>query len=133
MIVQAEKCVIMVRDREADELVARAPAFGMTDLEVKAYRVETERGISGEVFMSGKASILHDAADDPRALVEHLPGLRIRNGVTVPLVVEKRDDENRIVEQQRIGVLHCFNKRYGGSSLKKTCACWNACRATRLP
>jgi PAS domain S-box-containing protein len=113
MIVQAEKCVIMVRDREADELVARAPAFGMTDLEVKSYRVEAERGISGEVYMSGKASILHDAAEDPRALVEHLPGLRIRNGVTVPLVVEKRDDENRLVEQVRIGVLHCFNKRYG--------------------
>ena len=113
MIVQAEKCVIMVRDREADELVARAPAFGMTDLEVKSYRVETERGISGEVFVSGKASILHNAAEDPRAQVEHLPGLRIRNGVTVPLVVEKRDDENRLVEQKRIGVLHCFNKRYG--------------------
>ncbi len=113
MIVQAEKCVIMVRDREADELVARAPAFGMTDLEVKSYRVEADRGVSGEVFTSGKASILHHAAEDERALVEHLPGLRIRNGVSVPLVVEKRDDENRLVEQRRIGVLHCFNKRYG--------------------
>ncbi len=119
MIVQAEKCVIMVRDREADELVARAPAFGMTDLEVKSYRIEAERGISGEVFMSGKASILQDASDDPRALVEHLPGLRIRNGVTVPLVVERRDDENHIVEQMRIGVLHCFNKRYGGAFIEE--------------
>src|SRR5205085_915336 len=27
MIVQAEKCVIMVRDRETGELIARAPAF----------------------------------------------------------------------------------------------------------
>ncbi len=119
MIVQAEKCVIMVRDREADELVARAPAFGMTDLEVKSYRIESHRGISGEVFTSGKASILENSGEDPRALMEHLPGLRIRNGVTVPLVVERRDDENHITEQQRIGVLHCFNKRYGGAFIEE--------------
>ena len=91
----------------------------MTDLEVKSYRVEAERGISGEVYMSGKASILQDAAEDPRALAEHLPGLRIRNGVSVPLVVEKRDDDNRLVEQLRIGVLHCFNKRYGAEFIEE--------------
>jgi two-component system phosphate regulon sensor histidine kinase PhoR len=36
----------------------------------------------------------------------------VRNGVTVPLVIEKRDDENRITDRQTIGVLHAFNKRH---------------------
>src|SRR5881397_730170 len=39
MIVQAEKCVIMVRDRETGDLVARSPAWGMTDADVKLFRV----------------------------------------------------------------------------------------------
>ena len=42
MIVQAEKCVIMVRDRENEDLYARIPAFGMTEEQVKAYRVPTD-------------------------------------------------------------------------------------------
>lgn len=115
MIVQAEKCVIMVLDREADELVARAPAFGMTDLEVKSYRVESGRGISGQVYSTGQPYILTNASEDTRAVAERLPALRIRNGITVPLIVETRDDDNRLVEQVRIGVLHCFNKRYNAA------------------
>ena len=38
----------------------------------------------------------------------------MRNGVTVPLQIEKRDDQNHVVDRMTIGVLHCFNKRYGG-------------------
>ncbi len=114
MIVQAEKCVILVRDRETGDLYARSPAFGMTDEEVKSYRVRADTGVSGEVFRSGSPAIFTDATNDPRALEEKLPALRVRNGVTVPLMVEKRDDENRVVDRVNIGVLHCLNKRYGG-------------------
>jgi two-component system phosphate regulon sensor histidine kinase PhoR len=31
----------------------------------------------------------------------------------VPLVIEKRDEENRVIERTKIGVLHAFNKRHG--------------------
>lgn len=114
MIVQAEKCVIMVRDRESGDLFARSPAFGMTDEEVRAFRVNTENGVSGEVYRNGQALIVLDTTVDERALAEKLPELRVRNGVTVPLLIEKRDDESRVVDRITIGVLHCFNKRYGG-------------------
>ena len=114
MIVQAEKCLIMVRDRETGDLFARSPAWGMTEDEVKSYRVRPNAGISGEVYESGKPAIVHNAAEDPRATGEHLSALRVRNGVTVPLLIEKRDDENRVIDRVTIGVLHCFNKRYGG-------------------
>jgi PAS domain S-box-containing protein len=114
MIVQAEKCLIMVRDRETGDLFARSPAWGITDEEVKSYRVRPNDGVSGEVFESGKPAIVHNAAEDPRATGEKLSALRVRNGVTVPLLIEKRDDENRVIDRVTIGVLHCFNKRYGG-------------------
>lgn len=119
MIVQAEKCVIMVRDRETDDLVARAPAFGMSDAEVATYRVPVEGSLDGEVFSSGAPAIFHKAEEAPGQTRALLSDLRIRNGVTVPLIVDKRDDQNHIVDRLNIGVLHCFNKRYGGEFIQE--------------
>ena len=113
MIVQAEKCVIMVRDRETGGLVARSPAFGMTDEEVRQYRIPRDQGITGEVFRTGEPAIFLNA-DDPRILKDVIEKLRIKSGVMVPLIVEKRDDQNHIIDRITIGVLCCFNKRYGG-------------------
>lgn len=119
MIVQAEKCVIMARDRETGDLAARSPAFGMTEEEIKRLRVSPDKGISGAVFQSTVAGIFHNSATDERASTENLAAFGIRNGVTVPLLIEKRDDENRIIDRITIGVLHCFNKRYGGDFIEE--------------
>ncbi len=119
MIVQAEKCVIMVRDRETDDLVARSPAFGMTDAEVQAYRVPVEGSLSGQVFTSGKPAIFQNLSEAPEKTKAMLGNLRIRNGVTVPLVVDRRDDQNHIVDRLNIGVLHCFNKRYSAEFIQE--------------
>jgi signal transduction histidine kinase len=119
MIVQAEKCVIMVRDRETEDLVARAPAWGMTEVEVQMFRVELDSGISGEVFRTGQPAIFLNPDENPHATKELLKQLRVRNGVTVPLLIEKRDDQNHIVDRVTIGVLHCFNKRYGGEFIEE--------------
>ena len=54
MILQAEKCVIMLYDPELGELVAQTPALKMTDEEIAAFRVKINQGISGEVFREGK-------------------------------------------------------------------------------
>jgi two-component system phosphate regulon sensor histidine kinase PhoR len=119
MIVQAEKCIIMVRDRETGDLFARSPAFGMSEEEVREFRVSAEGGISGSVFRGGEPAIFHDAKKDPRAASEDLARYRIHNGVTVPLIVEKRDEQNRLTDRLAIGVLHCFNKRYGGEFIEE--------------
>lgn len=113
MIVQAEKCVILVRDRETSGLTARSPAYGMNDEQIKGYRVPQGKGISGEVYSAGVPGAFH-TADDPRATEEGLPTIGIGNGIVVPLIVERRDDQNHIVERLNIGVLCCFNKRFGG-------------------
>ncbi|HEV2473379.1 MAG TPA: histidine kinase dimerization/phospho-acceptor domain-containing protein, partial [Chthonomonadales bacterium] len=114
MIVQAEKCVIMVRERDSGDLVARSPAFGMTEEDVAMYRVAPGGSIAGDVFLSGHPEIFADALTESRAPKELFRLLRVRNGVTVPLIIEKRDDQNHLVDRVAIGVLHCFNKRYGG-------------------
>ncbi|HLK56553.1 MAG TPA: histidine kinase dimerization/phospho-acceptor domain-containing protein, partial [Chthonomonadaceae bacterium] len=119
MIVQAEKCVIMVRDRESGDLIARAPAFGMNDNEVKSFRVPVGAGVSGGVFISGEPAIFRNPKEDPHAVQDRLHQMHVRNGVTVPLLIEKRDDQNHIVDRVTIGVLHCFNKRYGGEFIEE--------------
>lgn len=114
MILQAEKCVFMLHDPESGELVARAPAVGLTEDQVKLFRVRATQGISGEAFRDAKPIVLDDAVADDRTVKENVALLRIRNTATVPLIMESRDDQERVVEKKTIGVLHVFNKRYGG-------------------
>lgn len=113
MILQAEKVVMMFFDREAGELTGIPPSFGVDEDMLSMFRLRATHGISGEVFREGKPAIFHDAITDPRASEDPFSILHIRNGVTVPLVIEKRDEENRVVDRQTIGVLHAFNKRHG--------------------
>jgi len=114
MLLQGEKCVFMLYDEDDGDLIATKPALGFTDQEIKAFRVPAAHGISGEVFRDQKPIILYDAISDPRTIRENVALLKITNGVCVPLVVEKRDeDTNRVTDRRVIGVLWVFNKRFG--------------------
>jgi len=114
MILQAEKCVFMLHDAEEGVLSAEKPALGFTDDELKLLRVRATQGVSGEAFRDHKPIIIYDAQTDERTVKEFVGLLHIRNGVCVPLIVEKRDEEtNRVLDRHTIGVLHVFNKRYG--------------------
>lgn len=114
MLLQGEKCIFMLYDEDDGELVAAKPALGFNDAEVKAFRVPVTKGISGEVFREQKPVILYDAVNDPRTIRENVALLKITNGVCVPLIVEKRDeDTNKVLERRVIGVLWVFNQRLG--------------------
>lgn len=113
MILQSEKIVIMFHDRERGELIGIPPSYGVDEEHLAHFRVRASQGISGEVFRTGEAVIFHDAIADPRAQRDPFSLVHAQNGITVPLVIEKRDDENRVVERNTIGVLHAFNKRHG--------------------
>ncbi len=113
MILQAEKIVIMFYDRESGDLVGIPPAFGLDDEHLKIFRVRATNGISGQVFRESEPVIFHDANTDPRTQKDPFALLHVLNGITVPLVIEKRDEENRVIERTVIGVLHAFNKRHG--------------------
>ncbi len=113
MILQAEKIVIMFYDRELGELRGIPPAYGVDDDHLALFRVRATHGISGEVFREGEPILFHDAANDPRADKDPFALLHVQNGICVPLVLEKRDEENRVIERSMIGVLYAFNKRHG--------------------
>jgi len=113
MILQAEKIVIMFYDRELGELQGIPPSYGVEDDKLKLFRVRASHGISGLVFRESEAVIFHDSQSDPRAQEDPFGLLHVQNGVTVPLVIEKRDEENRVIDRTSIGVLHAFNKRHG--------------------
>lgn len=113
MILQAEKVVIMFYDRDMAELKAIPPAFGVEEERLPFFKVRATEGISGQVFRESEPVLFHDAIADNRTVQDHVTMLGVHNGVTVPLVIEKRDDENRIIERTTIGVMHAFNKRHG--------------------
>ena len=114
MILQAEKCVFMLFDQESGELQAAKPAIGISDEQVRMFRVPATQGVSGEVFREQRPVILYDAMNDPRTVKESVGLLNVTNGVCVPLFIEKREeDTNRVIDRHMIGVLHVFNKRYG--------------------
>lgn len=119
MILQAEKCAILTLDREEEELVASNFAFGISDEDIRSLRINADSGIVGEVFKSNQPSIFHDALNDPRTEKELVGRLKIRNGVVVPLIVEKRDEDNRLIDSITIGVLSVYNKRYGGEFIEE--------------
>lgn len=113
MILQAEKIVIMFFDRERGELNGIPPAYGVDNDHLRLFKVRATQGVSGEVFRTGEPIIFHDVANDARTKADPFSLLGVVNGITVPLVIEKRDEENRVVERNTIGVLHAFNKRHG--------------------
>ncbi|MCH7944902.1 MAG: GAF domain-containing protein [Armatimonadetes bacterium] len=113
MILQAEKIVIMFFDRESGELVGIPPAYGVDEDRMALFKVRATQGISGLVFREGEPQIFHNAAMDPRTKKDLVSLLHVENGITVPLVIERRDEENRVIERTKIGVLHAFNKGHG--------------------
>lgn len=112
MILQAEKIVIMFHDRDSGELVGIPPSYGVEEDKLRLFRVRASHGISGQVFRDAQSLMFSDILNDPRAQEDPFALLHVNNGLTVPLVIEKRDEENRVIDRTTIGVLHAFNKRH---------------------
>jgi len=114
-ILQAEKCVFLLHDPQEGTLYATEPAAGFSPAELDALTQRvSEGGFSAEVFRTNTPVVLYDAAHDPRAQADRLQENGVRNAVSVPLVVQKRDEDNRVLDRTTVGVLHVFNKKSGG-------------------
>ena len=114
-ILQAEKCVFFLHDAAANSLYATSPALGLTQAQLSAMeRPVSAEGVSNEVFRTTTSLITYEAALDPRAAAEGLARYGVRSAVSVPLIVEKRDEDNRVLDRTTVGVLHVFNKKYDG-------------------
>ena len=109
MIIQAEKAIYMTYDRRTDELVAREPAFGIPGEYLADIRVSAKQGLASEVFRTGDPRIWKNPAEAPV-----LAQFGARNGLIVPLDVERKDEQGRVLESKRAGLMLVFNKRFGG-------------------
>ncbi|MEN6548247.1 MAG: ATP-binding protein [Armatimonadia bacterium] len=112
MIVQAEKVMLMLYQAEAGEFNVLQPALGVTEEQAGQVSLRVDQGISGLVFSSGKPLVYNDALSDPRTEKSKISLLRVRNGIAVPLAIQQRDEDERVVDERVIGVMHVFNKRY---------------------
>jgi two-component system phosphate regulon sensor histidine kinase PhoR len=114
MLIQAEKCIFLLHDRERNQLVARPPALGFTPEEIKSMRVSTTQGVSGTVFTTGQPMMVSDVQHSDLIDQQWAKKLDVRNVISHPLVREMRDEQERVTGKLTVGVLHVINKR-GGS------------------
>jgi two-component system phosphate regulon sensor histidine kinase PhoR len=112
MIVQAGEVIIFLYQPEAGELAVLPPSLGITDEQAGQLHIDPEQGITGLVYRTGESAIYNDALNDPRTLKDKVALLRVRNGICVPLTIKQRDEEERIIQERVIGVMHACNKRY---------------------
>ena len=113
MIVQAEMVLLMLYQPELGDLAILPPWLGITDEQALEMRIAPDQGVTGLVYRTGESAIYNDAASDPRTLKDKIALLHVRNGICSPLTIKQRDEEERIVNERTIGVMHVCNKRYG--------------------
>lgn len=109
MIIQAEKALYMTHDRRSDDLLAREPAFGIPGEYLSDIHITARQGIAADVFKTGEPRIWKTPTEVPE-----LAQFGARNGLIVPLDVERKDDQGRVLDSRRVGLLFVFNKRFGG-------------------
>ncbi|NUP99043.1 MAG: GAF domain-containing protein [Armatimonadetes bacterium] len=109
-LLQATVCVYLLFDG-LNDLVAQRPALGLDEEQLGKFRCAVNRGLSGEVFHKRQPTKIDQLGDDPRAAEEPLGEIGMRNGVCVPLLVQIRDEENRVIDTRAIGVLWVINRR----------------------
>jgi two-component system phosphate regulon sensor histidine kinase PhoR len=117
MMIQAEKCLFLLHDRERNELVARPPTLGITPDRIRHLRLPTKTGLCGRAFSEGAAQIVNDlqGAQNLDAEIDcpWLERLGAQNLIVYPLVVERHDEQQRVADRVIAGVLCVLNRRGG--------------------
>ena len=111
MMMQAEKCVFLLHDRDRHLLVARRPALGLSSAEVRALHVPLESGFSGRVFRSDTPEIIDDINAQNEFDQEWMKRIEAHDLIAYPLAIERPDESSRGVERVPVGVLYVINKR----------------------
>lgn len=116
MMLQAERCAFLLYEHESNELVARAPSLGLTPDQIRQLRFSTSAGLGGEAYHHS-APIVVDSPEQFAQLNEddqaRLTPLNVRNLIAQPLVMERRDEQERVIAHITVGVLLIINKRGG--------------------
>jgi two-component system phosphate regulon sensor histidine kinase PhoR len=115
MMLQAERCAFLLYDHESGDLVARAPALGLSPDQIRQLRLSSQRGIGGEAYNG--TPVIIETPEQLQALDEAdgapLLPLNVRNLIVQPLIMERRDEQERVIAHVTVGVLLIINKRGG--------------------
>ena len=114
MLVQAEKCAFLLHDRERDELVARPPAVGFSREQLRTLRLSQSEGIAAKAFNGGEPVVVDANTELSTLDLVWTRRMDVRNFIAYPLVLERRDETERLAERVTVGVFLVLNKR-GGS------------------
>ncbi len=111
MLVQAEKCVFLLHDRERDELVARPPAVGFSREQLRSLRLSRVEGIAARAFAGGEPVVVDETTSLSAPDAAWTRRIDARNLIAYPLVLERRDETERIADRLTVGVFLVLNKR----------------------
>lgn len=114
MLIQADKCVFLLHDRERNLLVARPPAYNFSNEQLKTMRVQPGQGVSGSVFLNGEPMVVQDLAQSELSEPWLVDNPELHNLIAHPLIRETRDEQERVTGRITVGVIHVLNKRGGG-------------------
>lgn len=114
MMLQAEKCAFLLHDGEENQLVARAPSLGLAPDQIRMLRLPANSGLIGEAYRSGMATVIEGPKDFQNVGETDsawMTRLNVRNLIVQPLVMERRDEQERVIAHVTVGVLLIINKR----------------------
>jgi PAS domain S-box-containing protein len=118
MMLQAEKCAFLLHEPDSNQLVARPPSLGLSPDQIRQLRLAPDDGLCSEAYESGQAL----AVETPQQFAalsesdrEWMTRIGVRNLIVQPLVMERRDEQERVIAHVTVGVLLIINKRGGDS------------------
>ena len=116
MMLEAERCAFLLYDHESGDLIAGTPSLGLSSDQIRQLRLSSNSGLGGEVYHNGAPVVLETAIQFDNldeADKERLGPLNVRNLIAQPLVMERRDEQERVIAHVTVGVLLIINKRAG--------------------
>jgi len=111
-LLQARGCGVFIWDPDKGVLSAMRPFAGMEDADVKGAEFPVGGSAMSATVLDDRPVLL-DELSEGQTDTETLRQLKIQNAASVPLALERRDEETDEVERSIIGALCAFDKYYG--------------------
>jgi two-component system phosphate regulon sensor histidine kinase PhoR len=111
-LLQARSCGVLIWDRDKNVLTAMRPFSGLDDAAAKTIEFAVANSAMGSSVLQDRP-VLVDESMGGHQDVDQLNALKILNAVAVPLALERRDENNDIVEREVMGAFVAFDKYYG--------------------
>src|SRR4051794_16948651 len=111
-LLQARGCGVFMWDKDRNVLTALRPFSGVDESRVRSMEFPVGGSAIGISVLQDRPVLLDDTSNG-HADVQVLKDLSIANVVSVPLALERRDENNEIVERSIMGVYCAFDKYYG--------------------